>query len=131
MNTLREVCKNKTIKEIWESEEVDKVKKELREKLQEKLNKWSKKDHKRHIPVYISLKPKIKVKGRYFAKSRGNGSIVIYPIQALSYPITNFIIMGYDDMLLTLKHEYTHHLTRDIPHGEAFQRNFRKVLARG
>ncbi|OQX86964.1 MAG: hypothetical protein B6D55_04705 [Candidatus Omnitrophica bacterium 4484_70.2] len=99
---FKEVCKGKTLKEIWQSEEVKEAKSKLRKELQLLVSEWCKRDKKRRIPVYISLKPKRRVWGLYFQKRRGNGAIVIFP-----------------------------HLSRDAsPHGKIFQENFKKVRKR-
>jgi len=131
MDQFQKACKGKSLEAIWQSKEVDQAKRKLRQELQEKVNKWARQDRKRHIPVYISLKPKIKKMGSYFQKSRGNGSIVLFPIRANSFPVKNITIASKQELEATLEHEYAHHLSRDAnPHGKNFQSNLRKVKGR-
>ena len=128
---LEKVCKGKTLEELWKCQEVKAVTKELREGFQAQINEWATSDHKRHIPVYISLKPKIKKLGLYFQKKRGNGAIVLFPIRATAYPITAYTVLSEADMLSTLRHEYAHHLSRDAsPHGKDFQSNLKAINKR-
>lgn len=129
MATLEQACKGKTLEEIWTSAEVKRATQKLRAELQEIANQWASNDHKRHIPVYISLKPKITRLGLYFEKRRGNGSIVLFPIRANGYPITSTHILSRAQMEETLKHEYAHHLT-GTAHGKNFQDNLQKVSKR-
>jgi len=125
-----EACRGKTLEEIWSSPEVKEVKASLRKELQEMVNDWASRDHKRHIPVYISLKPKVKLRGLYYPKPRGGGSIVIFPIEIDGVPAKQVRVRSRQEILETLKHEYAHHLSRDIPHGPDFWRNYRKVARR-
>jgi len=121
VDKLRDTCQGKTLEQVWASKEVKELASNLRQDCQDIITHLASQDHKRHIPVYISLKPKLKVLGRYFQKSRGNGSIVIYPIRATSFPVTSFHILDASQILETLKHEYAHHLARDAsPHGKLF-----------
>ena len=133
---FKEVCRGKILKEIWQSEEVKEAKSKLRKELQLLVSEWCKRDRKRRIPVYISLKPKRKIGGLYFQKKRGNGAIVIFPIVLLRYPYDvnsdkDFYIRDKESLINTLAHEYAHHLSRDAsPHGKIFQENFKKVRKR-
>jgi len=131
MERLQEACKGKSLEAIWQSKEVDRAKRELRKELQDKVNDWARRDHKRHIPVYISLKPKISKRGLYFQKPKGNGAITLFPIRADGYPVRRITIASERELEETLKHEYAHHLSRDAsPHGKAFQKNLRKIRTR-
>lgn len=133
------LCKGKTLKQIWNSKRIEKAKKELRKELQDIIRKWCKIDKKRVIPVYISLKPKIKYEGLYFKKSRGPNSIVIFPIRLLRYPYDpnsskDFYVVSKEKVLETLCHEYSHHLTKNEidnkKHGKEFWENYFKVKKR-
>lgn len=63
-------CRGLTLEEIWNSNEVDKVKKEFMEVFQQVVNNWASEDGKKHIPVHVSLKPKKKLEGSYFPKKK-------------------------------------------------------------
>ena len=121
----------KTLEEVWRDDGVKAAKKALREKFQKKVSGWAEKDRKTRPPVYISLKPKVKPLGMYFAKQRGKGNIVLFPIRAEKKPpITDeFHVLSEEEMLETLKHEYAHHVARDIPHGKRFK-DAEKAMAR-
>ena len=123
---LAPVCKGKSLEQIWKSQPVKDRVRAIREHFQAIVNEWATRDKKRHLPVYVSLKPKMKALGLYFGKKRGGGSIVLFPIRALCFPVTSFSVLPTDQMLRTLEHEYAHHLT-GTPHGNQFQQNLGKV----
>ena len=134
MKELSDVIKgsNVSLKEIWSNPKLKEVEKEIRKYLQEKAISWAVKDHKKHPAVYISNKPKRKLLGLYYQKSRGNGSIVIFPIRVT--PVEGGIafqrFLSLEEMMETLKHEYSHHLAQDIPHGNTFKKAYDQIRKR-
>ncbi|MEM5831123.1 MAG: hypothetical protein ABIM98_08895 [candidate division WOR-3 bacterium] len=94
---------------------IERLKREFRKELQLLVNQWAREDGHTHPPVYISYKPKISIRGLYFPKG-WTGGIVIFVIDACDYPCDpeDLEIVDLDDILDTLKHEYIHHLLRNI-----------------
>lgn len=134
---LKDVCEGMKLEEIWDGAkskgEVYKAKQQLREYFQEKVRAWCSRDQLKRIPVYISFKPKKKVRGRYFEGKKGSGSIVIYPIVLHKYPAESaqdISVRSVNDMESTLEHEYVHHLRKDVPHGSAFNKELEKIRRR-
>lgn len=130
------VIAGKTLKQIYKDKEVLQAKQQLRASYQKAINDWATRDKKMHIPVYVSLKPKMKENGKYFAKrinSRGV-SIVIFPIRMLRYPAKtadDIHIRTADECYNTLKHEYAHHLAGiDAGHGKTFKKALTTVAKR-
>jgi len=116
---------------VWSSEEVKKAKEDLRRQYQKVVNEWCNVDKKRHIPVYISLKPKVKKLGLYFKKGKGKGSIVLFPIRCV-YPIEpNSCWCATSGMMAdALRHEYAHHLDGASGHGITFQEAYERIRDR-
>ncbi|MFO7773531.1 MAG: hypothetical protein R6V59_06315 [Dehalococcoidia bacterium] len=124
-NKLQSLCQGKSLEEIWRSPHVKAAVNLLRQHYQAKVNTWASRDHKRHIPVYISLKPKISLHGLYHERHRGGGSITLFPIKALPYQPVQEVLSDarLEEVLL---HEYAHHLT-GTAHGRNFQDNLRRA----
>lgn len=119
-------CTAKTLPQLWGDDKFKAKVKAKRDQLQELVNRWCTRDHKRHLPVYLSLKPKIKLYGLYFEKTRGNGAITIFIIRTHSFPVTSFTVYSDEGIMKTLEHEYSHHLT-GTAHGANFKGNLDKV----
>jgi hypothetical protein len=131
---LTTLCKGKTLPEVWASAEVKAEAKRLRDHFQAIAGQWYDRDGLKHIPIYISLKPKRTLYGKYLygiGKS-GRASIVLYPIRAHQAPPIDrqFSIRDYQGLLDTLCHEYAHHVDPAAGHSRRFQRNQDKIKAR-
>ena len=136
MNTdkLAALCKGKEITEVWQSAEIKAEAKRLREHFQAIVGEWFDRDGLKHIPIYVSLKPKNKLYGKYIygAGRRAKASIVLYPIRAMAPPPigTSFTIRDYEGLLSTLCHEYAHHVDPTAGHGTRFGKTNAKISAR-
>jgi len=94
---------------------IEDTKKEFRKELQMIVNKWARDDGHTHPPVYISYKPKISLSGLYFSKY-WTGGIVIFVLRSSSYPcdLEDLEVAEFDEIMDTLRHEYIHHILRNI-----------------
>jgi len=123
MNKLKCLCLGRDLADVWADAEVKAAVGILRRRFQDDVNAWATRDHKRHIPVYISLKPKMRLNGLYHERRRGSGSITIFPIKALPYrPVSG--VLSDAEMAEVVMHEYAHHLT-GTAHGRNFQDNLK------
>jgi len=99
------------ITELWADPKVKEEFGQIRKGLQEVLNEWADRDGKKHIPVYISNKPKVKLSGLYFEKGKTGGAITLFPVRAEAYKPIN-AILDFDELVTIMKDSYAKHLAR-------------------
>lgn len=122
--------KFKSIEELRSNADVQQAKHSARIELQNILDLWCKRDSLKQIPVNLSLKPKMKLRGLYFE----NKSICIFPIQAIKYDkehriVRKWRVMDIPELIDALEREYTHHLMGmgGVPHGQTYTESLHRV----